>query len=120
MYSAKLLQYFEHPRHAGELAAATATARVENPACGDLLELQVRVEGGRIAAAAFRAQGCVPAMACAAAITELLWGKTAEEARAIRREDVIAAVDGVPPASGHAADLAVDAVRAVLQSVNRD
>lgn len=115
MYSAKLLDHFEHPRHAGELTAPDALARVENPVCGDILELQVRVEEGRVAEVGFRAKGCVPAMACGSAVAEWLMGRSVEEARAIRREDVIAAVGGVPPASGHAADLAVDAVKAALK-----
>ncbi len=115
MYSAKLLDHFEHPRNAGTLAAFNAQARVENPVCGDVLELQLRIEAGRIAEVRFRAKGCVPAMACASAITELLQGRTLEEAKKIAREQVIAAVDGVPPASGHAADLAVDAVKAALR-----
>lgn len=115
MYSAKLLDHFEHPRHAGELAAPDNVVRVENPVCGDVLELQVRVENGRVAEVGFRARSCVPAMACASAVAEWLMGRPVEEARQIRHDDVIALVDGVPPASGHAADLAVDAVRAVLR-----
>jgi NifU-like protein involved in Fe-S cluster formation len=114
MYSAQLLDHFEHPRHAGELQEPSAQALVENPACGDVLALGIRVEGGRIAEIAFRAKGCVPAMACASAVTELVRGRSIDEAASITKEDVRAAVDGVPPASGHALDLAVDAVQAVL------
>lgn len=115
MYSAKLLDHFEHPRHAGELAAPDALAQVENPVCGDILELQVRLKDGRVAEAGFRAKGCVPAMACGSAVADWLNGRSVEEARRITRDDVIALVEGVPPASGHAADLAVDAVKAVLK-----
>jgi SUF system NifU family Fe-S assembly protein len=114
MYSAQLLDHFEHPRHAGELQEPSAQALVENPACGDVLALGIRVEGGRIEEIAFRAKGCVPAMACASAVTELVRGRSIDEAASITKEDVRAAVDGVPPASGHALDLAVDAVQAVL------
>jgi len=114
MYSAQLLDHFEHPRHAGELQKPSAQALVENPACGDVLALGIRVEGGRIEEIAFRAKGCVPAMACASAVTELVRGRSIDEAASITKEDVRAAVDGVPPASGHALDLAVDAVQAVL------
>lgn len=119
MYSAKLLDHFEHPRNAGELLHPDAQARVSNPACGDILELQVNIDHGRIAGVRFRAQGCVPAMACGSALTELLMGRTLGEARSITRKHVIAAVDGVPPTSGHAADLAVDAVRELLKRVDR-
>lgn len=118
MYSAKLLDHFEHPRNAGELPNPAAQVRVTNPACGDILELQVTIEDGRLAQVRFRAQGCVPAMACASAATELLLGRTLDEVRLITRKQVIAAVEGVPPASGHAADLAVDAVRELLKKVD--
>lgn len=114
MYSAELLDHFQYPRNAGELPDATARARIENPACGDILELAVRIADGRIDDIRFRAKGCVPAMACASAVTELARGKSVEQARAIDRQNVVAAVGSLPPASGHAAQLAIDALRAVL------
>ena len=114
MYSAKLLDHFEHPRNAGDLMERHAHAIVQNPACGDVLGLEIRVEGERITEIAFKAKGCVPAMACASAVTELVRGKSVAEAAKLTKEDVRSAVDGVPPASGHALDLAVEAVQAVL------
>ena len=115
MYSAELLDHFEHPRNSGELRDATARARIENPACGDVLELAVKITDGVVCAIRFRAKGCVPAMACASAITALAQGKPIDEARAITKEAVTNAVSGLPPASGHAAQLAVDALRAALR-----
>jgi len=115
MYSAELLDHFEHPRNAGELPGATSRARIENPACGDVLELAVKIAAGRIEDIRFRAKGCVPAMACASAVTELAKGKSLPQARALDKQDVVAAVGSLPPASGHAAQLAIDALRAVLQ-----
>jgi nitrogen fixation NifU-like protein len=114
MYSAKLLDHFEHPRAAGDLPDATHRARVENPACGDVLELALRISNGVIEQAAFKARGCVPAMACASAMAEILNGKKVADASCISREQIRQAVDDVPPASGHALDLAVDAIRAAL------
>jgi len=118
MYSDRLLDHFEHPRNSGELAQAGRRVRVENPVCGDILELAVRLEGGRIADIRFRAKGCVPAMACGSAVTELASGRTIAEANHISREDVTLAVGGLPPASGHAAQLAVDALRAVVKGAH--
>jgi nitrogen fixation NifU-like protein len=115
MYSAELLDHFQHPRNSGELPDASAQARVQNPACGDILELAVKITAGCIGEIRFRAQGCVPALACASAVTELAKGKSVADARSIDREDVIRAVGSLPPASGHAAQLAVDALRAVLK-----
>jgi nitrogen fixation NifU-like protein len=114
MYSPELLDHFEHPRNSGELASASVRVRVENPACGDLLELALRSVEDRIEEIRFRAKGCVPAMACASAMTELVKGRSIEEARAITREDVVEAVGGLPPASGHAAQLAIDSLQAAL------
>lgn len=117
MYSAKLLNHFEHPRNSGELLKADVQVRIENPACGDILELAVQMEAGRIAAIRFRAQGCVATVACASAMTELAKGKTAEEAATISKDEIAESVGGLPPASGHAAQLAVDGLRAALKKL---
>ena len=117
MYSAQLLDHFEHPRNSGELPDADAHVRIENPACGDILELTIKMDAGRIAAIGFRAKGCVPAMACASAITELVRGKSPNDALAIGKDDVVRTVGGLPAASGHAAQLAIDALRAALQNL---
>jgi len=117
MYSVQLLDHFENPRNPGELADADATAEVENPVCGDILRLTLKVAGGRIVAARFKAKGCVPAMACGSAMTELVEGRTFAEARKLRQNDVTTAVGGVPQASGHAAQLALDALSAALDKV---
>jgi nitrogen fixation NifU-like protein len=79
-----------------------------------MLELTARIVDDRLEDLRFRAKGCVPAMACASAITELAKGRTIEEARAITKDDVIRAVGTLPSASGHAAQLAVDGLRAVI------
>jgi len=91
--------------------------RVENPACGDILELSIRVSDGRIREVRFLAKGCVPAMACGSLITEMVAGKTVDEAKAIDRNAVLKGIGGLPPASGHAAQLSIDALRAVLQKL---
>ena len=114
MYAPQLLDHFEHPRNAGVVADAHASARIENPACGDILELTLKVADGRIAEIRFRAKGCVAAMACGSAVTELAAGKTVAEARKLSREDVLHAVGGLPQASSHAGHLAIDALNAAL------
>ena len=114
MYSPQVLDHFEHPRNAGAVADANASARIENPACGDVLELTARVADGRIAEIGFKAKGCVAAMACGSAVTELVRGKSVEEARKLSREELLAAVGGLPEASQHASHLAIDALKAML------
>jgi NifU-like protein involved in Fe-S cluster formation len=122
VYSAKLLDHFQNPRNAGEVEAPDATARLENPACGDILELSVRFEktklkGKRIVDIRFRAKGCVPAMACASALTELIQGKSIEQARQLSREDLVRKVGGLPQASAHASHLAMDTLAALLRGL---
>lgn len=90
---------------------------IENPVCGDRLRFSVKIDSGRIAEIKFKAKGCVPSMACASALTELVKGKTPAEARRLKREQVVFAVGGVPPASVHAAQLALDALAAALNSL---
>jgi nitrogen fixation NifU-like protein len=120
VYSAQLLDHFQNPRHAGEISNPDAAAEIENPACGDVLRLTLSVVAGRIAEARFKAKGCVPAMACGSALTELIVGKTPREALRLRSEDVTAAVGGVPQASVHAAQLALDALAAALNQLKPD
>ena len=117
MYSAQLIDHFQNPRHAGDIPAADAIAEIENPVCGDMLRLSVRINAGRIAEIRFKAKGCVPSMACASALTELVRGKSFAEARVLDRARLIAAVGGLPQASTHAAQLALDALSTVLGQI---
>jgi SUF system NifU family Fe-S assembly protein len=117
MYSLQVLDHFEHPRNAGTVADADASARIENPACGDVLELTVKIAEGRIAEIRFRAKGCVAAMACGSAVTELVKGRTVAEATKLSREELVRAVGELPAASSHASHLAMDTLAAVLKKL---
>jgi nitrogen fixation NifU-like protein len=117
MYSAQMLDHFQNPRNAGEVSDPDAAAEVQNPACGDILRVTLKVSDGRIVAARFKAKGCVAAMACGSALTEIVIGRTVREAQALRREQVAAAVGGLPQASSHAAQLALDALSAALKQI---
>jgi nitrogen fixation NifU-like protein len=117
MYSTQMLDHFQNPRNAGEVIDADAVAQIENPACGDVLRLTLRVQSGRIAEIRFKAKGCVPSMACASALTELVAGRSLEETRRLDRDALIAAVGGLPQASTHAAQLALDTFSAALDQL---
>jgi nitrogen fixation protein NifU and related proteins len=119
MYSPTLLDYFQNPRNPGVVAAPDASVQLENPACGDILQLTMKITGGRIAEIRFRAKGCVPAMACGSLLTELARGKTTEEAGRLSREDLVQAIGGLPEASGHASHLAIDALQAALKKYQK-
>lgn len=118
MYSPQVLDHFEHPRNAGIVAAPDASVKIENPACGDVLELTLKLAGDRIEEIRFRAKGCVASMACASALTELASGRPIAEMRKLSRDQLVCAVGGLPPASEHASHLAVDALAALLDKLH--
>lgn len=115
MYSPQVLDHFQNPRNPGVVPDADAHVEIENPACGDVLELTARIANERIEEIRFRAKGCVAAMACASALTEIVSGISVDGARQIQREEVLQKVGGLPEASGHAAYLAIDALRELLK-----
>jgi len=117
VYSAELLDHFENPRNTGAIEDPDSTAQLENPACGDILELTLKLDGKRIADVRFRAKGCVPTIACGSALTELAKGKNLDEARQISREGLLKKVGGVPEASSHACQLAIDTLRSALRGL---
>ena len=114
-YSAALQDHLAHPRNAGELADANATAELTNPVCGDRLRLSLRINNGRIEAARFLAYGCPPTLACGSALAAMLEGMTTAAAAAITRQDLARALDGLPARKTHAAALAVETLHAALQ-----
>ena len=127
MYSVELLDHFQNPRNTGAVENPDSSVQLENPVCGDILELTLRLEGKRLEGAKpegrrivdirFRAKGCVPTMACGSAITELAKGKSIEEARKLNREDLVQKIGGLPQASTHASHLAIDTLAALLRNV---
>jgi len=118
MYSAQLLDHFQNPRNPGEIADADAVAEIANPACGDILRLTLKISDGQITNAKFKAKGCVAAIACGSALTELAVGKALNQAQKISRDDLNAAVGGLPQASTHAAQLALDALSVALTQIH--
>lgn len=117
MYSAQLLDFFQNPRNPGDVSDADASVELENPACGDILRLSLKVVKGEILEIRFKARGCVPAMACGSALTEMVVGRTLTEAGALTRQELVEKVGGLPPASDHACHLALDALSQLLAKV---
>lgn len=116
MYSTEVLDHFEHPRNAGVIESPNAIAQVENPVCGDVLKLTARISERRIAEVKFLAKGCVPTMAIASALVEFLQGRTIAEASALKREELVEKLGGLPEASTHASHLAMDAVTKLIRN----
>lgn len=117
MFSREVLDHFQNPRSAGDLPEATARVEVSNPACGDILQLAVRIENGHVAEARFLARGCVTSMACGSWLAEWLAGKTPMQARALTPREISAALGELPPATYHGSQLACDALDALLAKI---
>lgn len=116
-YSETVLDHFQNPRNVGDLPDADAEVRLEHPVCGDIMKLAIKLAGGRIAQVRFRTQGCVASIAAGSCLTEMLAGKSLAEAGALRREQLLEALGGLPNASSHASHLAMDALAQVLRKL---
>ncbi len=115
MYSERLLEHFQNPRNVGELAAPAVMVEVSNPACGDILRLSARFEGGIAVEARYKVRGCTASIAAGSALTEWMTGKTRAEIAAFDPAIVDEAVGGLAAESKHAAVLCGDAVKALLK-----
>jgi nitrogen fixation protein NifU and related proteins len=113
-YSETFKDHIAHPRNAGDLSDANATAEETNPVCGDRLRLSVRVRDGRIEAARFLAYGCPPTLACGSVLAEMLEGMTVEDALQLTRKEVVTAVGGLPSRKQHAASLAIETLQKAM------
>ncbi len=118
MYSQQLLDHFRNPRNAGALEPPAISAEVENPACGDLMRLWARFENGRAETVRYQARGCTASVAAGSALTELMEGRTVAAIARIDKQAIDDALGGLPPASGHAAVLCLDAVAALLRAAS--
>jgi NifU-like protein involved in Fe-S cluster formation len=114
-YSDAFRDHLAHPRNAGELEDADASAEQSNPVCGDRLRLSLRLRAGRVEAARFLAYGCPPTLACGSALTELIVGLTVAEALRITSRELAQALGGLPARKGHAAALAIETLHAALR-----
>lgn len=114
MYSDTFKDHLANPRNGGELADANAIAEEINPVCGDRLRLSLRINDGRIEAARFLAYGCPPTLACGSAIAEMIQGMTIDVATNLTKNEVIAAVGGLPSRKQHAAALAIETLQTAL------
>jgi len=114
-----VLDHFLHPRHVGDIPDADGVGEVGAAACGDVVRIGIRVREGKIAEARFRTYGCGTAIACSSMATELIMGKTVEEAAALSNEKVSAAFGGLPATKAHCPILAEEAVKAAVADYRR-
>jgi nitrogen fixation NifU-like protein len=115
MYSEKVMEHFTNPRNVGEIENADGVGLVGNPVCGDVMKLFIKVEEGKIADVKFKTFGCGAAIATSSMVTEMVKGKTLEEALAISNKTVAEALDGLPPNKMHCSNLAADALHKAIE-----
>jgi nitrogen fixation protein NifU and related proteins len=115
MFSPAVLDHFEHPRNSGTLPDATARVEASNPVCGDVLQLAARVEGGCFAEVRFLCRGCTTSIACASLLTEKLQGRLISDARDLTAESLSHELGTLPVATFHGAQLAIDALDALVR-----
>jgi len=115
MYSEKVMDHCSHPRNVGELPDANGVGTVGNPICGDVMRMYVRIENGMVVNASFKTFGCGAAIATSSMITELVKGKTVEEALSISNRIIVEALGGLPPVKLHCSVLAEDAFKAAVE-----
>ena len=116
MYTEKVLDHFQNPRNVGELENANGVGMVGNAKCGDIMQMFIRVnEDEVIEEVTFKTFGCGAAVATSSMATELIKGKTVEEALKLSNEAVVEALEGLPPAKIHCSVLAEEAVKAAVE-----
>lgn len=113
-YSQKVIDYFTHPRNVGKIDNPDGVGKVGNPVCGDVMELYIKVQDNKITDAKFQTFGCAAAIATSSMVTELVKGKTLDEALKISNETVTEALGGVPAIKRHCSVLAEEALRAAI------
>jgi nitrogen fixation NifU-like protein len=114
-YSEKVMDHYQNPRNVGEIEDADGVGMVGNPTCGDMMKITIKVQKEQIEDVKFKTFGCGAAIATSSMVTELVKGKTIEEALHITNRDVADALDGLPPIKMHCSMLAEEAVRAAIE-----
>jgi nitrogen fixation NifU-like protein len=113
-YSEKVMDHFSNPRNVGEIEGASGVGTVGNAKCGDIMRVFLKIDDGIVTDAKFKTFGCGAAIATSSMATELIKGKTIQEALEITNKTVMEALDGLPPVKVHCSCLAEEALRAAL------
>lgn len=115
LYSDKVMDHFKNPRNVGDMENPDGVGHVGNPVCGDIMELYIRVTDNIITDARFKTFGCGAAIATSSMVTELVIGKTIEEALEISNKAVVEALDGLPAIKMHCSVLAEEALKSAIE-----
>jgi nitrogen fixation NifU-like protein len=119
-YSEKVMEHYENPRNVGEIEDADGVGTVGNPACGDVMKLTVKIEDDIIVDVKFKTFGCGAAIATSSMVTELVKGKTIDEALKVSNKTVAESLGGLPKVKMHCSVLAEDALKAAIEDYRKN
>ena len=119
MYSEKVMDHFSNPRNVGEIEDASGTGTVGNAKCGDIMKMDIKVENGIIVDVKFKTFGCGAAIATSSMATEMIKGKSIDEALQLTNKAVAEALDGLPPVKMHCSMLAEQAIHAAIEDYRK-
>ena len=119
MYSDKVIDHYTNPRNVGEIENADGIGEVGNPVCGDIMKMYLKIKDGIIEDIKFKTFGCGAAIATSSVSTEMLKGKTIEQALKLTNKEVVDALDGLPPVKLHCSVLAEEAIRSAIADYYR-
>lgn len=115
MYNEKVLEVFQNPQNVGEIPDANGVGTVGNAACGDIMKVYLKIENNVIVDARFKTFGCAAAIASSSVATEMIKGKTVEDALKLKNSDVVEALEGLPPQKIHCSVLAEEAIAEAIK-----
>lgn len=114
MYNETVMDHFQNPRNTGEIESADGIGKVGNPHCGDVMMMYIKVTDGKLSEVKFKTFGCAAAIATSSAASELLLGKTLDEAEQLTKEEIVDYLHGLPEQKIHCSTLAPEAIRAAI------
>lgn len=116
MYTQKVLDHFKNPHNQGEMADPSAVGQEGNPTCGDVMKIYIKVENNVVVDIKFETLGCAAAIAVSSDLTDMVKGKTLEEALKITKDDIVNDLGGLPPVKTHCSMLGVDALHQAINN----
>ena len=119
MYTEQVMDHFMNPRNVGEIENASGSGTVGNAKCGDIMKIDIKVENGVITDVKFKTFGCGAAIATSSRATEMVMGKTIEEALKVTNQQVAESLGGLPPVKMHCSMLAEEALHAAIADYKR-
>ncbi len=119
MYNDTVMNHFENPRNTGEIDQPDGIGTVGNPNCGDMMKLYIKIESGRLVEVRYKTFGCAAAIASSSIASEMVKGKSIDEALALTADEIVTALDGLPSQKVACSVIAPDAIKAAIEDYRR-